>query len=429
MNVDVTTAAEDKAMVPLTKPALVYSAVVLWLLYTLDLAARMGVNVIFPQMQADLGLSDAQIGLIGSVVMIGMGVFVLPFSYFADKVSKKKAVIMMSSIWCAGTFICGGLSSFGALMVGRFMVGTGNSGYCPVSISMLTSWVRRSMWSRIISLHNTSNGIGTALGTWAAGAAMVSFGSWRAAFFVLAIPTLVVVILAFFIKDANVRTTNTQNKVEISTILNAVVKNFPLVMVCCAVGVGFLVIAGNMVWIPMFLSRDMGWETTEIATQMAIVFLVTGLSSNILAGFILDFGCKISARFRVIFPAICYIITGLAFMWFFAYQDFRGIWVSNFAFMMAPVATNTATQELVSAQFKSSALGFYVVFLQCVGAFGPVLMGGLSGTFGLANTMIYAQCFLFLGALCFIIASFTYTKQVNKALIETQKCENEGECS
>ena len=426
MNEDLTIAPEEKPLVPISKPSLVYSVTILWLLYIFDLAARMGVNVIFPQMQADLGLSDAQIGLIGSASMIGMVLLVLPFSYFADKYSKKKAVLAMSSTWCLGTFLCGGLSSFGSLILGRFMVGAGNSGYCPVSISMLTSWFKRSMWSRVISVYNTANGLGTALGTWAAGAVVVYFGTWRAAFFVLAIPTLVLVILAFFMKDANVRTTDIKNKVQISTILNATVKNFPLMMVCCAVGVGFLVIAGNMIWIPMYLSRDMGWTTTEIATKMAIVFLVTGLTANIIAGFILDWGCKINARFRVIFPAFLYIIVGLSFMWFFAYQDFRGIWVANFCFMMAPVATNTATQELVSAQFKSSALGFYVVFLQCVGACGPVLMGGLSGTFGLMNTMIYAQGFLFLGALCFIIASFSYTQQLNRALIETQKCENDS---
>lgn len=413
---------DEKPLVPLTKRSLIYSVSILYLLFVADLASRLGVNVVFPQMQQELGLSDGQVGMIGSILMVGMVSFVMPFSYFADKISKKKAVLCMSTLWGAGTLISGAVSSFAPMLAGRFLVGAGNSGYAPVSISMLTSWFKRSVWSRVISVYNTSNGIGTALGTWAAGAAVAAFGTWRAAFWCLGIPTLLLVFLCLFIKDANVRTTDTQNKVSIRTVLDVTVKNFPLMAICVSVGVGFLVIAGNMVWIPMYLSRDMGWSSGEIASRMAIVFLVTGLVSNLIAGFILDWGCRITPRFRVFFPALLYVLTGAGFMYFFACKDFAGMWFSNFFFMMAPVATNTATQELVPAQFKSSSLGFYVVFLQCVGALGPALMGLLSERFGLMDTMYYAQGFLFLGALGFLIASFGYTKQFNKALIESQKC-------
>ena len=420
--------ADEKPLVCISRPALAYSATLLYFLYISDLAARVGVNVVFPQMQAELGLSDSQVGLIGSAVMVGMLLFVMPFTYMADKFSKKKAVLAMGTLWGLGTLLCGVLSSFSAILLGRFMVGVGNSGYAPVSISMLTSWFKRSMWSRAISIYNTSNGFGPAIGTWAAGAAIVAFGDWRAAFFVLGIPTLVLVFLALFMKDANICTNDEKNKVSVSTIINVTLKNFPLLMVCCSVGSGFLVIAGNTVWIPMYLSRDMGWAPQKIATQMALVYFVTGFASNILAGLILDFGCKFTPRFRVLFPAILYIFAGLGFAFFFAYQNFLGIWLGIFFFMAAPVASNTATQELVPAQFKSSALGFYVLFLQCIGALGPILMGVLSESFGLMNTMIYAQGFLFLGALFFIIASVPYKKQVGKALLETQKCAG-AECA
>lgn len=420
--------ADEKPLVPISRPALAYSATILYFLYISDLAARFGVNVVFPQMQAELGLSDSQVGFIGSILMIGMVVFAMPFAYMADKFSKKKSVIAMGTIWGTGTLICGTLSSFSAILLGRFMVGAGNSGYAPVSISMLTSWFKRSMWSRAISIYNTSNGFGPAIGTWAAGAAVAAFGNWRAAFFVICIPTFVLVFLALFMKDANVCTSDEKNKVSISTIFNVTMKNFPLMMVCFSVGFGFLVIAGNGVWIPMFLSREMGWTPQEIATQMGLVFLVTGFVGNISAGFILDFGCKITPRFRVFFPSLLYILAGLSFAFFFSSKDFIGVWLGMLFFMAAPVATNTATQELVSAQFKSSALGFYVVFLQCVGAVGPTLMGVLSESFGLMNTLIYAQGFLFLGALFFIIASIPYNKQVEKALLETQKCA-EAECA
>lgn len=413
---------DDIPMVEISKPSLIYSVSILYGLFIFDLACRVGINVVFPDMQKELGLNDTEIGLLGSILMVGMVTFVMPFSYFADKVSKKKAVLCMSSLWGLGTIISGLSNSFISLVCGRFIVGMGNSGYVPVSISMLTSWFKRSLWSRVISLYNTSNGIGTALGTFLAGSAVAFYGNWRAGFAILAIPTIILIILAFFIKDANICVDEEENKVSTKTIISTIIKNTPLFLVCISVGIGFLAIMGNALWIPMFLSREMGWTASEIGQQISLVYLVTGFAGNILAGFILDYGCKISIRFRVIFPAIIYVLVAISFIYFFTHKNFLAIWFANFFYMMAPVASNTATQELVPAHFKSSALGFYVVFLQCVGALGPVFMGRISEIIGLQNAMIYAQGFLFLGAIFFILSSFSYKKQVDKVIAENAAC-------
>ena len=55
------------------------------MLFLLDFAARLGITAVFPAMQKDLGLSDSQVGVAGSAVLLGMTVFVLPFSFLADK--------------------------------------------------------------------------------------------------------------------------------------------------------------------------------------------------------------------------------------------------------------------------------------------------------------------------------------------------------
>ena len=47
----------------------------------IDFISRVGINAIFPVIQADLQLTDTQVGMMGSVVLLGMAVFVLPISF------------------------------------------------------------------------------------------------------------------------------------------------------------------------------------------------------------------------------------------------------------------------------------------------------------------------------------------------------------
>ena len=137
-------AASDEPTSPVGKKWFLFGFGVLYMLFLLDFAARLGITAVFPAMQKDLGLSDSQVGVAGSAVLLGMTVFVLPFSFLADKGSKKHAVNLMSAVWGVGCTLCGLVSHLFLIVLGRFMVGIGNASYAPVSVSMLTSWTRRS---------------------------------------------------------------------------------------------------------------------------------------------------------------------------------------------------------------------------------------------------------------------------------------------
>lgn len=174
-------AASDDPTSPVGKKWFLFGFGVLYMLFLLDFAARLGITAVFPAMQKDLGLSDSQVGVAGSAVLLGMTVFVLPFSFLADKGSKKHAVNLMSAVWGVGCTLCGLVSHLFLIVLGRFMVGIGNASYAPVSVSMLTSWTRRSRWGSVIGAYNSAMSVGLALGTTIAGVLAQHYG-WRSAF-------------------------------------------------------------------------------------------------------------------------------------------------------------------------------------------------------------------------------------------------------
>ena len=122
----------EEAAVSVSRPRFIFAFVVLYVLFLLDFSARLGVTSVFPAMQEALGLTDSQIGVAGSAVLCGMTLFVLPLSFIADKTSKKKAVTLMSGLWGTGCLLCGLVSNFFLILLGRFMVGMGNASYAPV---------------------------------------------------------------------------------------------------------------------------------------------------------------------------------------------------------------------------------------------------------------------------------------------------------
>lgn len=54
---------------------------ILYLLFMTDFLCRVGINAIFPTIQADLNLTDQQVGYMGSVVLLAMGICALPISF------------------------------------------------------------------------------------------------------------------------------------------------------------------------------------------------------------------------------------------------------------------------------------------------------------------------------------------------------------
>ena len=129
------TQEQDQPLIQAPKRKRTICFLILYGLFVIDFISRVGINAIFPVIQADLQLTDTQVGMMGSVVLLGMAVFVLPISFLGEKYSPKKGISFSALIWSIGTLLSGMASNFGVLLASRFFVGTGNSAYAPLSNS------------------------------------------------------------------------------------------------------------------------------------------------------------------------------------------------------------------------------------------------------------------------------------------------------
>src|SRR5271156_6260956 len=186
---------------PPTDSGRVYPWVVvglLWFCGFFNYADRQAVYSVFPLIKSEFGLSQEQLGYLGSAFML---VYALtsPFSgYTVDLLPRRLLITLGLTFWsliCAATALS---RSFFQLIFFRAAEGLGESFYFPASMSILADYHGARTRSRALGIHQTSVYLGTAGGAVLAGYLGQTLG-WRSPFWVLGLAGVAYAVLLGFI--------------------------------------------------------------------------------------------------------------------------------------------------------------------------------------------------------------------------------------
>src|SRR5574337_54383 len=93
---------------------------------------------VFPPIQAELGLSDTQLGLLASAFMWVYLSTAPIFGLLADRWSRTRLMAFGVGVWSVATAFSGVVRHFGDLLLGRAVVGVGEASYGSVAPAMLS---------------------------------------------------------------------------------------------------------------------------------------------------------------------------------------------------------------------------------------------------------------------------------------------------
>ena len=96
---------------------------ILFALMVFDYVDRQIVVSMFPHLQIEWGLSDAQLGGLVSVVAATVALGTVPISLLADRWSRVKSIVLMALVWSGATIACAFASRYAELLVARAVVG------------------------------------------------------------------------------------------------------------------------------------------------------------------------------------------------------------------------------------------------------------------------------------------------------------------
>lgn len=385
----------------------------LYALFMADFIARLGVNSILPLIQKDLNLSDVQIGSLASIVLLSMAVFVLPISFYGEKKSRKHAITLSALVWGVGSLLSGLATSFSLLFASRFAVGLGNSAYAPLSNSFLTSLYEKSKWGKKIGLYNTAMTLGGALGA-IYFAKLAEISSWRVAFYLIGALSIVLALASLSLPNASEKQNEIKSKVSLKASKQMILQNKALLFMSFGAGVGIFVFQAVGAWLSIYFVRELGYSVMDSAKLIGLSALLAAVGFP-LGGMVLDKWYQKDKRSRLYLPIITFLLTACAFLLGFYLKNIGLIIFAQVAYVFSVTAFHAATQELVPSWFKSVSYGVYVLFIQFLGALGPLFAGFLSEKMGLTTALLLIQGFWLLAVFLLWYASRHYLEAFYKA--------------
>src|SRR5450830_1800915 len=325
--------------------------------------------IIIEPIRMEWHLSDFQIGIIGTAFTIVYAIAGLPLGRMADNGSRSKLMGWGLAVWSGLTAANGLVGSFTTFLLVRMGVGIGEAAYAPAANSLIGD---------LFPAHRRAR------------AMVKAFDSWRAPFFIAAVPGLLLAGFMFFIKEpkrgAAEMVKVSQEKVDRPVRRLMAIPTF-LWLVLAGLTFNFVTYACNSFLVPM-LQRYFLMPLQEAAVATGLIVGVTGLVGLTLGGWVADKLHQRIANGRLLFAAVSLVISTLTTGWaLHAGRIEIGVFVVVFSvgWLFAYnfyTCVYTAIQDVVEPRLRATAMAVYFAGLYLLGGgLGPVVVGLLSDHF------------------------------------------------
>jgi MFS family permease len=187
-----------------------YVLFILTLIYAFSYVDRQIVTILAPYLKKDMGISDAQLGLLyGTSFALFYCVFGIPLARLADGWSRVRTLALGLSFWSLMTAMSGLSRNFAQLGVARIGVGVGEASATPAAVSLLGDYFERARRGTVLALYSVGVYVGAGASL-AIGGSIVSwwehtygkgmsapFGlsSWQASFIGVGVPGILFALI------------------------------------------------------------------------------------------------------------------------------------------------------------------------------------------------------------------------------------------
>ncbi len=371
-----------------------------------------------PQLGSLWKLTPVEIGLLGSAGFIGMLIGALGFGMIADRIGRLKVLIITLLTYALVTGACSLAQGFTSLFALRVVVGLGLGGLVPVDSSYLTEYLPSKCRGRFMAWFNGFFSVGVALAFLAGPLVIVPFG-WRWGFVIGILPALLVafvrrnlpestryLLARRRIADAVQNVENIERavlgrvtvpteaairleeqapmkgeaKVPIADLFKPGVRRSTIVLAIlwfCINYSGYAI----TVWLPVLLTRQMGYKLGRGLTFLAIAQLIS-CTGHFSAGWAADF---FGRKFTLGYSFLLYGASTYFFFWYGKDPAYGStLLIVMLIFLGSSFATMYAfSPESFPTRVRGTGTGFAGAVGRLGGMLGPTFVGIIYGSAGL----------------------------------------------
>lgn len=359
---------------------------ILFLVNLLNFFDRVIPSVVFEPMRLEFDLNDLQLGIIGAAFTVVYAVAGIPLGRLSDTGSRKTVIAVGVAVWSGMTAATGFAWNYTTLLITRMGVGIGEASCAPAATSLIGDLFPASKRSRAMGVFMLGLPLGLVLAFFTVGQMVVAFDSWRAPFFIAAIPGLILAVVILFIKEP--KRGAAEDTALGTTLLDRPIRRVLSIrtvwwIIASGVMVNFAAYAGNTYMVAL-LQRFYSLTLGDAALVTGSIVGVTGLIGLTIGGWVSDRIHMKSETGRLNYGAISLFFAALATG--FALDRENGVMAFSVLFGIGWLlyysyytTVYPALHDVVEPRLRATAMAMYFAGQYLLGgAFGIVVVGAIS---------------------------------------------------
>src|SRR5205809_1593035 len=390
------------------REAALFALAVVTILNFLNYIDRFILAAVLPRVKSELVLTTFQLGLLANFFLITYFVTSPLFGALGDRLSRPRLMSAGVTAWSIATAAAGFTADFVQLLIARAWVGIGEAAYATISPALLSDYFPRSQRGRAFAVFYVAIPVGSAAGFLLGGTLERAFG-WRAAFYAVGLPGIVLALLALRVPDPvrgateetsslgrgrrdsqqadapgegfSTRTLSDlfRNKAYVGTVLGYAAYTFAL--------------GGLAFFMPTYFERVRGLELARADFIVGGVTVLAGLSGTFLGGYLGDWmaarvqygqlwlsGLSSIAAVIPAWLALTVESSPTYIVWFF---------LAEFLLFLSTGPVNVMIVSVVPPAARARAMAVSIFTIHLFGdAISPPIIGWLADTHGLARAVL-----------------------------------------
>jgi len=394
----------------------------LWVLYFLLQGTRQIYGATLPQIGVDLGVDKAQMGVVASAFFFAYAVAVPWGGFAADLFRRKWVIVLGSALFLSGVFLSAFVSSVGLMVLTYGILNGVGQSLVPTSSTSLLQQLHAESRATALSVYQLAAYAGIVLCSVSAGwLGSLGPGGWRRAFLIFGgVGVLWVVLIVVALRDAPSACGPQAARPDVLTALRqgflAMVTKPSAILMTVAFGLSNFGDIGFRTWMPTFLQEQVGMTPAAAAFHAVIWFYAGGFAGIVVGSRLSDFWKRrgnVGARLdcNLIGLTLCAPMVFLAVrstsslavlaVALAVYGFVHGFYDANFI---------ASFYEVIVPRYRTSAYGLYACGAFVIGAFAPMVLGFMGGSFSMVTALSLLGGFYVLAAGVTLVARLVFLK-------------------
>ncbi|MEC7958878.1 MAG: MFS transporter [Pseudomonadota bacterium] len=365
-----------------------YALGILVIVYTFNFIDRNILSILLQSIKTDLNLSDTSLGLLSGFAFAAFyATLGIPIAKYADRGNRRNLISISLAVWSLMTAISGLAQNFLHLLLARIGVGIGEAGCSPPAHSMISDYFPANKRSTALGIYSLGIPFGIMFGLFAGGWIDEMFG-WRAAFFIVGVPGILIAILFRFTVKEPIRgqaegKVASENQPTIYETISYLLRKKSFRHLAFAASLAAFVGYGGINWLPSFFQRSYGMPSSDVGWYLGLILGLPGGLGIFLGGYLSDYFGSKDVRWSLWIAAIAMGVT--APLYYLVYMSPTAN--TSLLWLIIPVAlgnfyqaaTFSQTQGVVELKMRSVAAAILLFIINIIGlGFGPSAVGIVS---------------------------------------------------